>query len=153
MNKLGKVGWEVACNFDKCSQKFWAVERKDASKAWRDHDRSHASARRAEAQKLKDAKRDARQAKKDAAAQKKQAKQEKKAHKQRKDDAKKEAFQKRRAAADKKNEESTPVKKFSGLHTKGIPNVKDGQNINGIVYDRDGHRVPPETIRKYSKGW
>lgn len=152
-NRLGKIGWEITCNFPKCSTKVWKIEKGDAVKEFKAHDKTHASARRAEAQKVKDAKRDARQAKKDAAAQKKQAKQEKKEHKQRKDDAKKAAFQERRAKAAKKAEESGPVKKFSGLHTRGIPNVKDGQNINGIVYDNDGKRVPPETIKRYSKGW
>lgn len=49
--------------------------------------------------------------------------------------------------------DKVPKSKFSGLHTKNIPNVPNGQNVNGIVYDNDGKRVPYETLKRYVQGW
>jgi hypothetical protein len=59
------------------------------------------------------------------------------------------AAKERKAEAEKKAEESTPARKTSGLYTKGIPNVKDGQNINGVVYDRQGKPVPRSIIDRH----
>ena len=48
---------------------------------------------------------------------------------------------------------NVPTHKIKGLHTKGIPNVPDGQNVNGLVYDKDGKRVGYEILKKYVQGW
>lgn len=49
--------------------------------------------------------------------------------------------------------DNIPKRQFSGLHTRGIPNVPDGQNVNGLVYDKDGKRVTFEELKKYVQGW
>lgn len=49
--------------------------------------------------------------------------------------------------------DNIPKRQFTGLHTKGIPNVPDGQNVNGLVYDKDGKRVPFDELKKYVQGW
>lgn len=49
--------------------------------------------------------------------------------------------------------DKVPTNKIKGLHTKGIPNVPDGQNVNGLVYDKEGRRVPFEVLKKYVQGW
>jgi hypothetical protein len=52
-------------------------------------------------------------------------------------------------AAAKDEQQVAPSSRSTSNRTKGIPNVKDGQPISGLVYDKNGKRVPWATIRKY----
>lgn len=45
------------------------------------------------------------------------------------------------------------IHQIKGLHTYGIPNVPDGQNVNGLVYDKDGVRVTHDVLSRYVQGW
>jgi phage protein D len=145
-NRLGIIEWQATCNEKKCPWTFRDKSKTRARAEGVKHDRSvHAPERKAAAAAKKAAKAERKAAVKAKRDAKKIATQEAKA----KRDARAAAAKERKAEAEKKAEESTPARKTSGLYTKGIPNVKDGQNINGIVYDKKGKPVPRATIERY----
>jgi hypothetical protein len=49
--------------------------------------------------------------------------------------------------------DNVPKHKFSGLHTKGIPGIPDGQNVTGLVYDNQGRRVSYDELKRHVQGW
>jgi hypothetical protein len=145
-NKHGIIEFQATCNEKKCTWTFRDKSKTRARTEGVKHDRSvHVPERKAAAAAKKAAKAEKKAAAKAKRDAKKIAAQEAKA----KRDARVAAAKERKAEAEKKAEESTPARKTSGLYTKGIPNVKDGQNINGIVYDKNGKPVPRATIERY----
>lgn len=54
--------------------------------------------------------------------------------------------------------DETPASKIpqiKGLRTYGLEKygIPDGQNVNGLVYDKDGNRVTHDTLRRFVQGW
>lgn len=54
--------------------------------------------------------------------------------------------------------DETPASKIpqiKGLRTYGLEKygIPDGQNVNGIVYDKDGNRITHDTLKRFVQGW
>lgn len=144
----GIIRWEVACPEKGCSTKCTGDDKAKAKKAWQKHDKQvHAPQRRAAAKQAKNLK-----AKQEKALKESERKMNADAARRRGREAKESAKE-----ADE-NRGWRASKPSSGLYTKGIKGVPDGQNVNGKVYyapDENGKRkpVPYHVLRKHVQGW
>lgn len=148
VSRGGIIHWEVTCLETRCNTKCTGDDKAKARAAWKKHDKQvHAPQRRAAAKQAKTLK--AKQEKALRAAERKaDAAAARKAGRDAKESAK-EADENRGWRASKPS---------SGLYTKGIKGVPDGQNVNGKVYyapDKDGKRkpVPYHVLKRHVQGW
>lgn len=175
----GKPGFNAVCPERGCKVKTFGTDKSKAKRAMQEHDyqvhkpvrdQKKADDRAARADRA-DERRAARKARKDGGVAVKSGgswevvtdpndsrlnrKQKKKLLDQRKDEMKAKASSASEAL--RRRIDDTPVGRLpqiNGLHTKGLSRwgIPDGQNINGIVYDKNGTPVPRDLMNKFIQG-
>jgi hypothetical protein len=148
VGRSGIIKWEINCPEKGCSHRVREDDKGRAKREYARHDKNvHAPKRRAAAKAEKTLR--AKQAKELAAA-------ERKAEVAAARKAGRKANEAAKEADDNRGWRTSRPR--SGLHTKGIPGVPDGQNVNGKVYyapDENGKRkpVPYHVLKKHVQGW
>ena len=140
----GREEWTATCGERGCGHTETATDKGTAKSRMRTHDRKiHKPQRQAATRSLRNKRRQERQlgTKLDHEM---SGSQFRAAYQQHQEEL--EIAEKRAARGKGKGQ---PISKSSGLRTKGIPGVPDGQKITGLVYDDNGKRVSWTTIQKY----
>jgi hypothetical protein len=149
ISKGGRIVWQVECPESKCREKPEGETKSKCLDELKRHDKRVHQAERDKAEKR--ARDDAAEAERKSKREKKKA--EKRAKQERHDKLRKlygEANAKR--LEDYPSIQDVPRRVLNGLHTHNIPGVPDGQNINGVVYDKDGNRVNPSWLNQHFIG-
>jgi len=144
VNRGGRIVYVVQCSEARCKHEAQGTTKSEALRELKKHDRSSHQRDRERAKQVE---------RKDKDLKAKQAKALAREEARAKVDKARAAAQEKADKARSQEGWNTGRSASSGLKTKGIPGVPDGQKVTGKVYDDKGKVVPYDVLKKHVQGW